>query len=118
MIRRQPRSTLFPYTTLFRSARTAAQEVVPAQAAERVVAVFTEEQIGVGGSGQEIVAGAGGLHRDGEMTDVLSIADRYVQVGRPGAAGHHGNRQRPGRAATADGNVADRKSTRLNSSHV
>src|SRR2546422_5464445 len=30
MIRRPPRSTLFPYTTLFRSARTVAQAVTPA----------------------------------------------------------------------------------------
>src|SRR5256885_6795552 len=32
MIRRPPRSTLFPYTTLFRSLRLAAQGVAPARA--------------------------------------------------------------------------------------
>src|SRR2546430_4021834 len=31
MIRRPPRSTLFPYTTLFRSASASAQEAVPVQ---------------------------------------------------------------------------------------
>src|SRR4051812_49557547 len=63
MIRRPPRSTLFPYTTLFRS----------------------------GGAGLRV----------------------------PGRArGHHGRRVAHGGPAQDDGGGEDRKSTRLNSSHM
>src|SRR2546430_7842917 len=74
MIRRPPRSTLFPYTTLFRS------------------------------------------------LDLIAIRIKALR-------NRHGKRQYPilsirqaafdilGRAAVTDGNVQDRKSTRLNSSH-
>src|SRR6202140_3894988 len=37
MIRRPPRSTLFPYTTLFRSSRTSRLDLVPAHANETAV---------------------------------------------------------------------------------
>src|SRR3712207_8479233 len=47
MIRRPPRSTLFPYTTLFRSAATAAQ--VPLELAGDLVAVGLG-QVGLGGA--------------------------------------------------------------------
>src|SRR3712207_7905450 len=48
MIRRPPRSTLFPYTTLFRSrirAVAPAQEIVPEGAEQRVVAVASPEGV-------------------------------------------------------------------------
>src|SRR3712207_7131553 len=73
MIRRPPRSTLFPYTTLFRSAEG---EGRPRSAEERLRAVFASD-----------------------------VPDDILQ--RP----HVGGQPRFGRAE-------DRKSTRLNSSHV
>src|SRR2546427_8727256 len=74
MIRRPPRSTLFPYTTLFRSheARTRAQ-------AQLLGALFAHQQHGAGAVGH-----------------LRGIARRGVP---------------------ADLRKADRKSTRLNSSH-
>src|SRR5256885_6372057 len=75
MIRRPPRSTLFPYTTLFRSAGEEARG-------------GTEE--------------AGG----GSVVDVLRP---------PGAAR---SRARPHDRASGDLGLQDRKSTRLNSSHL
>src|SRR3712207_7371764 len=81
MIRRPPRSTLFPYTTLFRSAR-AQRPGVPGRPA-------------VG----EEVAAAVGLPDDpgGERVALVGDDDR---------------------ARTVDGDLEDRKSTRLNSSHA
>src|SRR2546421_12819768 len=46
MIRRPPRSTLFPYTTLFRSACKAAEEGVAARAVADAAAVTKERVIG------------------------------------------------------------------------
>src|SRR2546430_17449197 len=72
MIRRPPRSTLFPYTTLFRS-RT---ELDLALVAEQLPGAKTTEQIveGRGGSGFR-VGGAG--HRG-----VTSILHKNVEQGR------------------------------------
>src|SRR3712207_8084523 len=75
MIRRPPRSTLFPYTTLFRSPRLA------------------RGVHGGGGAGPRAVPLLPALHRRGAH--------------RPG-----GHRRRVAAA------LADRKSTRLNSSHA
>src|SRR2546422_6669326 len=72
MIRRPPRSTLFPYTTLFRSAESPAPAPLP--------------------------------HRDGAARDVRRLA------------GPRREEQSPGRDPS-DRFQADRKSTRLNSSH-
>src|SRR3712207_7762475 len=78
MIRRPPRSTLFPYTTLFRSARARRARSDPVQ--------------------------------------------RYVVAARPGAARAGARRGRargqPHQRARRRGDDADRKSTRLNSSHA
>src|SRR3712207_8688058 len=74
MIRRPPRSTLFPYTTLFRSHRPARADAAPAEADRR---------------------DGGGLRRG-----------RRARAAR-GLRPHDRCRQR-----------ADRKSTRLNSSHA
>src|SRR5258708_28927168 len=77
MIRRPPRSTLFPYTTLFRSLRQA-------------------------------------VLRHDRQPAALALAERHI--GR-----HHRDRRvgagRGGGANTTIAVVADRKSTRLNSSH-
>src|SRR3989454_8489429 len=77
MIRRPPRSTLFPYTTLFRSVRTAQVAEVENQVVER---------------GDALVA------RERERRHVAVVP--RAQRGQPGGA------------------LLDRKSTRLNSSHL
>src|SRR3712207_8896302 len=80
MIRRPPRSTLFPYTTLFRS-QGAADQVVPHEA-------------------EAVLAGRA------EQVQLQALVDGH-------AAEVHRHR---GRAL--GGGRADRKSTRLNSSHA
>src|SRR5690242_21036209 len=75
MIRRPPRSTLFPYTTLFRSDGLAAAIGGPAE---------------LGNEFETVLAGRG-----------LATLDAYLAADRPGR-----------------GEVGDRKSTRLNSSHM
>src|SRR3712207_8595394 len=47
MIRRPPRSTLFPYTTLFRSARYPAQDLTPQQQRARTLAVLIDQLLGL-----------------------------------------------------------------------
>src|SRR5258705_10285667 len=81
MIRRPPRSTLFPYTTLFRSDRSGHVALVPALLTPAV--------------------------RDYQPCDALT------QVGRD--VGHIRLQRKPGREL---GPGPDRKSTRLNSSHL
>src|SRR2546426_9289479 len=81
MIRRPPRSTLFPYTTLFRS--------------------------GVGGVGRAGFVRRAHVHpRDGR-------GDRVHGVGPAGGGG-----DRPLAAPRPRAAAGDRKSTRLNSSHL
>src|SRR5256885_7561156 len=76
MIRRPPRSTLFPYTTLFRS-------YVP-------------------GSVAPFIVGA-----DGPDRLLFSVLDNLIEA-----------RKLPVMIAISIGNGGDRKSTRLNSSHL
>src|SRR5256884_8277463 len=82
MIRRPPRSTLFPYTTLFRSAEAARIQRAGDEFPERV------EVLEAGALGAEMVG------------------RRVVHVGRE-----------PDHVVDARVLDADRKSTRLNSSH-
>src|SRR3712207_8593038 len=77
MIRRPPRSTLFPYTTLFRSVDTAEDDVVGG-------VVFG----GQAGEAEGVAPGVGPAH------DVVALV------------------------VVAEDHQADRKSTRLNSSHA
>src|SRR3712207_7379041 len=81
MIRRPPRSTLFPYTTLFRSGRALERH-------DRFVLVALR------------AFGAG--EREQRTHERLAVARRRGEGGGP-------EREMPG---------ADRKSTRLNSSHA
>src|SRR3712207_7023251 len=85
MIRRPPRSTLFPYTTLFRSARG-------------------------------VQVARGGEDRVGRVERVADAVEVGVDaVGRP----RGGHELHPAQGAgRGDVEVADRKSTRLNSSHA
>src|SRR5256885_12684390 len=87
MIRRPPRSTLFPYTPLFRSARGGAR-----RAAERRLAA--------------VLAGTAVLHIQALSREIAVRADAG------GAAGEADDRRK------LIGLARDRKSTRLNSSHL
>src|SRR5256885_12905378 len=91
MIRRPPRSTLFPYTTLFRSATVGAHQ--PYTFARDVT---TLDQLTNGRIGWNIVTG-------------------YVDSGARGL-GQNGLAEHDSRYDRADD--LDRKSTRLNSSHL
>src|SRR5256885_11401766 len=88
MIRRPPRSTLFPYTTLFRS-ETFAYRL----AAGAITYVVNVNMI------DDSLTGGGGRRR--------RFVDQIVEVSGTGESG---------RPAFTD--VLDRKSTRLNSSHL
>src|SRR3712207_8065744 len=89
MIRRPPRSTLFPYTTLFRSADGARQE----------------------GEAHGLAEGAGGPGRD------PGPAVRGPGLGPAAGPAAAGGRLGAGRRPRGAG-AQDRKSTRLNSSHA
>src|SRR5256885_7061940 len=88
MIRRPPRSTLFPYTTLFRSGRIGGDGFIGALALD----------------GDERIDAAGRERNDARTCKGLRDHRGNVRVHRPG------QRQVAFRA--------DRKSTRLNSSHL
>src|SRR3712207_9244538 len=96
MRRRPPRSTLFPYTTLFRSGDVARDRRVLALARDLVDLVDVDD------------AGLGALHvvvggLDELEQDVLDVLAYVAGLGERGGVG--------------DGE-GDRKSTRLNSSHA
>src|SRR3712207_9399020 len=96
MIRRPPRSTLFPYTTLFRSRRGLGAG--PADAPDRRadgLAVVEED--------------AGWREADVAAARPALVAPVHLQVAL-GAGGR--------RAEVAREGLQDRKSTRLNSSHA
>src|SRR2546430_11822482 len=93
MIRRPPRSTLFPYTTLFRSDEAASVEVEHERlrrGAQRAVDRQRLAQLG---------------HRDASVVGVDDAVDDHRVVGQ---ARHE---------VADEAEVVDRKSTRLNSSH-
>src|SRR2546430_17479782 len=95
MIRRPPRSTLFPYTTLFRSG-------LPVAVARPLVGVLR------GDDPRDGTVGSGKVRRAG----------RVLRLGGPRDAGQQEREDH--RAPPHDGTTAstsDRKSTRLNSSH-
>src|SRR5256885_10688579 len=84
MIRRPPRSTLFPYTTLFRSRRYKAAMPV--------------------GGADELIASGRGTQFDPDLTDLFLSPPVQEEIAAALAA-----------QATR---IGDRKSTRLNSSHL
>src|SRR3712207_6917662 len=102
MVRRPPRSTLFPYTTLFRSRVEVHQRVAAGQ----------EVDAGDGRVLHEVVA-----PEDERAPQVLAEGEPVVhalEVARPELLGnpfHLLRRVRP------EPRLVDRKSTRLNSSH-
>src|SRR3712207_9528813 len=96
MIRRPPRSTLFPYTTLFRSRRR-------------------DEATPVGGDEQQL---GPGLEREGRhhVRSLVEIGHEADRVAEAAAARKLGGVQRVELAVRR--HDQDRKSTRLNSSHA
>src|SRR2546425_5163996 len=100
MIRRPPRSTLFPYTTLFRSPLTAlafAEIVAEAGLPPGVLNVIT-------GDGR-----TGALLVDHPDVDKIAFTSGW-------AASFAKRRRAPARSSRSS-SAGDRKSTRLNSSH-
>src|SRR3712207_7254442 len=95
MIRRPPRSTLFPYTTLFRSARVAVRQHVDA---DRVVGALLGDRLG-----HVVVVD----EADVDLAVGDRVAHRDVRGVRLGVVGDDALQPAP-----------DRKSTRLNSSHA
>src|SRR3712207_7826639 len=88
MIRRPPRSTLFPYTTLFRSARVVTQHAIAVGEGAHLRVPHLERRA------------HGGREDNGRR--ILRPREVVKQLGAIGANGGH----------------QDRKSTRLNSSHA
>src|SRR3712207_8060312 len=95
MIRRPPRSTLFPYTTLFRSGALSAVATFPAIAATGLAVVGLLKDASAGTEFSDLrfeLFQAGDFHSGTPMTEGVSVYAHRVTV--------------------------DRKSTRLNSSHA
>src|SRR3712207_8221899 len=88
MIRRPPRSTLFPYTTLFRSVAAEARLV------ERAERLLDDQHVVVGGV-------------DRGLREAVDVGDE-----------RRADAQVDGHAVRARPELGDRKSTRLNSSHA
>src|SRR5256884_9910022 len=123
MIRRPPRSTLFPYTTLFRSIRDTQVLQLPQEFIQRVMLVVVAAEViqriaerVVRRTHQTIQAD----QRQGQKAQTLALQNelaaleqRHARVVFAFALVLHG-----GKALRADFRPAvDRKSTRLNSSH-
>src|SRR5256885_11669544 len=92
MIRRPPRSTLFPYPTLFRSLRRSTLLSIPRRSG----------QSGAGRAGPDLLASgpAAAAQTTQHLPDVLLFSHELIL------------------ASGVDSRAVDRKSTRLNSSHL
>src|SRR2546428_10510802 len=93
MIRRPPRSTLFPYTTLFRSTRTAAVSMsLYGPSTSNVLGANDRIRMGLIGSGRQGRDGMGHFIRHG--VEVAAVSDVYGPKIRKGpeAAGGDGRR--------------------------
>src|SRR2546429_7625321 len=95
MIRRPPRSTLFPYTTLFRSPNLQFDRI---QGASPVENAWAPQQVGATGQSSQVAGAVQGLNQSqvrlDEIIGDLRSGKQYSQQ-----------------------ELIDRKSTRLNSSH-
>src|SRR5439155_24464990 len=96
---RPPRSTLFPYTTLFRSIPSAADDMVAHVAADSSLASYAWQRARTAPAKAGLSAGA-------ILAVILALALGALVASR---------RRSAGRSTVA---ARDRKSTRLNSSHV
>src|SRR5256885_10271440 len=123
MIRRPPRSTLFPYTTLFRSLVPCGHRVLLGRRAPAGARVVDEDVHlaqalqGLGGQALDVgLVGAVGGDPAGVDACGLQLGSGFLQVGGLSRTQHD-----PGaRLAQRMGHLQaqDRKSTRLNSSHL
>src|SRR2546426_5796289 len=95
MIRRPPRSTLFPYTTLFRSKGETPEEVAGAARALR------EAMVRVEANGAHLVdtCGTGG---GAVSTFNISTAAAFVAAGAGAVVAKHGNRSFTSKCGSAD----------------
>src|SRR3712207_7563816 len=118
MIRRPPRSTLFPYTTLFRSPRARPPQAHQPVVAHPVIAALELHYLVAPAEGAREPHGVGvGLRAAGAEPHLLRAGhrahdlgcelDAVLVVGEEGGAAPHLLHDR-----------RDRKSTRLNSSHA
>src|SRR3712207_9090217 len=96
MIRRPPRSTLFPYTTLFRSGKSRSIEQA-LKSGDKVLVQVTKDPIG---------------HKGARLTQQINLPGRFL-VYVPGGSMTGISCKLPDKERTRD-----RKSTRLNSSHA
>src|SRR3712207_7212293 len=105
MIRRPPRSTLFPYTTLFRSCFGAQIDM-------------RQVYLTVGGGWGQILAGRelGLFQRQNILTDQTLFG--VGATGSAGVPGTGGGGTTLGRIGFGDNYAQDRETTRLNSSHA
>src|SRR3712207_7619541 len=78
MIRRPPRSTLFPYTTLFRSAMPAWLPASPAVVTVRTPSMNESFSPGIGTGSQRIGAGGTSTSRSEEHTSELQSRQYLV----------------------------------------
>src|SRR6266516_6138489 len=102
MIRRPPRSTLFPYTTLFRSVRRCARILAARGSGPRVV---PRRQPGLRAAGLDEGAPEDGRLRGPAVPDHRTAAVREVHAGDPRPAGGP-LRRAPARAAGSPGRRA------------
>src|SRR3712207_9575126 len=96
MIRRPPRSTLFPYTTLFRSAEERLHRLAAARVRDVVDLPRVDAHRLANQAGQDMVGAAGGAATPGDRTGIGFELRNQIRHGFD----------------------RDRKSTRLNSSHA
>src|SRR3989442_11194629 len=102
MIRRPPRSTLFPYTTLFRSHEGGS----PAAAEHADAAELSEGEPG----------GSAGALSGAQLTDLAALHGRRVRADQPRPAYFHDQRRRPG-AGVRLAEVRGPRTTRSSRAH-
>src|SRR3712207_9377206 len=96
MIRRPPRSTLFPYTTLFRSPNFVTDAEAREAVLEDALILITTQKIS-------------------SVEELLPLLEKVLQAGKPLVIVAE---DVEGQAWPPSSSMRDRKSTRLNSSHA
>src|SRR2546430_3404196 len=112
MLRRPPESTLFPYTTLFRSGPGTATASIPLAANDTVTCTFTDTK-----RGQIVVDKVTSPSGDPTSFSFNTTGTGYGSFTLTDAATPNGQTLSPGAYSVSEAMPADRKITRLNSSH-